>query len=198
VSDFVAVNEFTRRVDARTHLTLHWQVPTCQCINLHLCQGLEHLYCQLHYFCILTVSFTESIWQPSIWSTNIYETNPRNIHSELQNTTFRKLSLFPSSGHGGRHLLCWVCFHPQVMGADTYCVESVSILRWWGQTPTVLSLFPSSGDGGRHLLCWVCFHHQVMGADTYCVESVSILRWWGKTPTVLSPLEKVTFNHSTK
>jgi hypothetical protein len=29
------------------------------------------------------------------------------VFSKLQNTTFRKLDMFPSSGWGRRHLLCW-------------------------------------------------------------------------------------------
>jgi hypothetical protein len=32
----------------------------------------------------------------------------RQVFYKLEDTTFRKLDLFPSSGEGGRHLLCWV------------------------------------------------------------------------------------------
>jgi hypothetical protein len=31
-----------------------------------------------------------------------------NLKSYIQNRTFRKLDLFPSSDEEGRHLLCWV------------------------------------------------------------------------------------------
>jgi hypothetical protein len=32
----------------------------------------------------------------------------RLVFSRPENTTFRKLDLFPFSGEGGKHLLCWV------------------------------------------------------------------------------------------
>jgi hypothetical protein len=51
-------------------------------------------FAQIHVLILRIIGFLDVFHLPVFW--------------RIENTTFRKLNLFPTSGEGGRHLLSWV------------------------------------------------------------------------------------------